>query len=83
MKRAAGIMEDQLRAALVSDRRLAGVREPRTRAEGGIAIERPGAREWLWRWIDGEFQLSIADSPVVAVETVAEAVRYTRENLAE
>lgn len=80
---ATAIMEARLRDALNADRDLAGhgvkstVRQP-----SGVAVERGGTVLGIWRWRGGVFELYIGSTgPVVAIETVAEAVRHTRERL--
>ena len=77
------IMEAQLREALTSDPDLASRGWRGTpRQPGGVAVERAGTIAGLWRWRAGVFELSIGGSgAIVTFETVAEAVRHTRENL--
>ncbi|MEZ5815526.1 MAG: hypothetical protein R3D44_00405 [Hyphomicrobiaceae bacterium] len=80
---ATAIMEGQLRAALEADREL-GQRGCHVvpRRPNGVAIERGVAELGVWYWKNGQFELSIAgDHAVVRVDTVAEAVRHTREKL--
>jgi hypothetical protein len=80
---ATAIMEAQLRDALNADRDLAG-RGAKASAQqpSGVAIERRGAVLGIWRWRGGLFELYIGSTgPVVAIETVAGAVRHTRKRL--
>jgi len=77
------IMEAQLRAALDTDARLIE-RGCRTRAyhPSGVGIERGAVEVGVWHWSNGQFELYVdGNGPVVTVDTVAEAVRYTREKL--
>jgi len=77
------IMEAQLRAALDTDGRLIE-RGCRTRAHlpSGVGIERGAAEVGVWHWNNGQFKLYVEGrGPVVTVDTVAEAVRYSREKL--
>jgi|LNFM01.1.fsa_nt_gb hypothetical protein len=81
---ATAIMEAQLRDALNADRDLtARGAKAAERQPSGVAIERGPNVLGIWHWRRGQFELTIGGSgPVVTVETVAEAVRYTRERLA-
>lgn len=77
------IMEAQLRAALDTDARFV---EKACRTHfanpSGVAIECNASEIGIWHWTSGRFEFHVADSgPVMAVDTVAEAVRYTRERL--
>lgn len=78
------IMEAQLRAALDTDARLIE-RACRTRFHqpSGVGVEFGSSEVGIWHWVNGRFELHVDDSgPAVAVDTVAEAVRYTRNELA-
>jgi hypothetical protein len=78
------IMEAQLRDAIDRDRDLA-VRGCQSvlRPSGGIAVERHTAVVGIWHWRNGGFELRLPsqDDPAIKVDTVAEAVHYTRERL--
>lgn len=79
----AAIMEAELRDALRADRALAAQGwQVEERLPGGIAVERGGTVAGIWYWQNGVFEV-VADraAPGVAFDTVAEAVRYTREHL--
>ncbi len=80
---ATAIMEAQLRDALNTDRDLTarGARAAE-RQPSGVAIERGQNVLGIWHWRGGQFELHVGRTgPVATVETVAEAVRYTREQL--
>jgi hypothetical protein len=81
---ATAIMEAQFRDALNGDRDLAArgcVGVPRQ--PSGIAVERRGIAVGVWHWRNGRFEFAPATSsdPPIGVDTVAEAVRHTRERL--
>jgi hypothetical protein len=81
---ATAIMEAQLRDALNVDRDLtARGAKAADRQPSGVAVERGPNVLGIWHWRRGQFELNVGGAgPVVTVETVAEAVRYTREQLA-
>lgn len=74
------IMEEQLLAALTSERALqdAGCRAAR-RAGGGVEVSCGSQDLGSWQWTGGRFTFSptAAGEPERRVETVAEAVRHT------
>jgi hypothetical protein len=77
------IMEAQLRAALDTDLELAK-RGCRTRFHhpSGVGVEFKSTEVGVWHWTNGRFELLVdGKGPVVSVDTVAEATRYTRESL--
>jgi hypothetical protein len=78
------IMEGQLASRLRSDSVLSqrGCTAARA-ATGGVTIERRGHHLGVWHWRQGIFAYTPAGygEPTVEVETVAEAVRYTRERV--
>ena len=79
----AAIMEAQLRDALRADRPLAarGCRAEEQQPSG-IAVERGGAVAGVWHWRNGAFELELTGpGPTVVLDTVAEAVRHTRDHL--
>ena len=77
------IMEGLLRDTLNGDRSLSA-RDCRAAEgrRGGVSVERAGVPRGTWHWRNGAFELDIGDDvAVVSVESVAEALRYTREHL--
>ena len=79
----AAIMEGLLRDTINGDRFLAA-RDCRVRDEEahGVAVEMAGALKGTWHWRNGCFELVVgASATTVAVDTVAEALLYTREQL--
>jgi len=79
------IMEAQLRAALDTDIELAK-RACRTRFHqpSGVGVEFKSTEVGVWHWKNGRFELFVENQgAIVTVETVAEAVRYTRESLSD
>jgi hypothetical protein len=80
---ATAIMEAQLRAALDTDIELAK-RACRTRflQPSGVGVEFRATEVGDWQWKNGQYELVVdGQGPIVRVDTVAEAVRYTRETL--
>ncbi|MGD9805168.1 MAG: hypothetical protein AB7E81_01190 [Hyphomicrobiaceae bacterium] len=80
---ASAIMEARLRAAFLRDIALTD-RGIATRFEdpSGVAVAFGQSEAGIWRWQNGQFELFVAgDGPVAAFDTVAEAVRYTRDRL--
>lgn len=77
------IMESQLRAALNTDSHLVEYRVIALSLEpSGVAVEREGARVGSWNWSNGRFEFHAGrKTSIEAVETVAEAVRLTREKV--
>ena len=77
------IMEAQLRAALDTNARFVEKTcHTRFVDPSGVAIECGSNGVGIWHWTNGRFEFHVdGDGPVVAVDTVAEAVRYTRERL--
>jgi len=80
---ATAIMEAQLRDALNADPHLSGRGAKAVdRHASGVAIERGPNVLGIWHWRRGQFELRVGGTgPVATVETVAEAVRTTRERL--
>ena len=79
----AAIMEAQLRDALRADRRLAAQGwQAEERQAGGVAVGRAGIVAGVWHWRNGAFEV-VTDraGPGAALDTVAEAVKYTRDHL--
>ncbi|MGE0700047.1 MAG: hypothetical protein AB7O57_13205 [Hyphomicrobiaceae bacterium] len=77
------IMDAQLRAAINADRVIAtrGCRGE-ARQPNGVAVEQGASVKGIWYWRNGAFELFVGgDGPIVAVDTVAEAVRYSRDHL--
>ncbi len=78
----ATIMEARLLAALQADQLIAqrGC-QATVAAGGGVAIERRGHHLGLWRWDNGTFTFLAAGytETSAAMETVAEAVHFTRQ----
>jgi len=82
---ATDIMEARLRTALDADRGLVK-RGCSTRQldPSGVGVSFGSAEAGAWFWANGMFELrSDGGTSVVTVETVAEAVRYTRERLGQ
>lgn len=81
---ATAIMEGQLREVLNGDRILV-TRDCVARAvqPSGVEVDCRGVTMGVWRWRNGVFELARTDGSgaSVAVETVAEALYYTRETL--
>lgn len=79
-----GIMERQLLRGINADGHLAsrGITAQNPPA-GGVVVARRGHVRGTWAWENGAFVLTVAGAaaPAVEVETVAEAVQYTREHL--
>jgi hypothetical protein len=78
---ATAIMEAQLRDALNGDGELnARGAQAAARLPSGVAVERGPDVVCVWHWRAGLFELHVGGSgPVATVETVAEAVRQTRD----
>ncbi len=80
------IMERQLLDGLSADSDLARKGYAATAGPAGsgvVVIERLGNVHGIWHWQNGVFVLTVAGAagPAVEVETLAEAIRYTREVL--
>lgn len=74
------IMEAELRDALNADRTLAATGcHVEERRPSGIAIMRGSSTVGVWHWRGGAFELE-ASLPA-STDTVAAAVRYTRDRL--
>lgn len=81
---ATAIMEGQLREVLNGDSILASRRcVARAGLTSGVEVECQGTVLGIWHWRNGVFELVGPDAPgeAVALETVAEALYYTRETL--
>jgi hypothetical protein len=77
------IMEGQLRTAIDTDSELAN-RGCGTRLlqPSGLSVHFGAMEVGVWYWRNGRFELFVdGKGPVVALGTVAEALRYTRERL--
>lgn len=81
------IMERQLLDGLAADRVLAsnGYTAGASPTGSGVIVERQGYVRGLWHWQNGAFVLTApgSHSPAVEVETLAEAIRYTRDVLCQ
>lgn len=79
-----GIMERQLLRGLTAD---SGFMSTGCTAQiapsGGVTLSRNGHVRATWTWQNGAFVLTASGSrsPRIEVETVAEAVRYSREQI--
>lgn len=79
-----GIMEKQLLRGLNADSGFAATGcTAQIAPSGGVTLSRMGHVRAIWSWQSGAFVLTVPGSrkPRIEVETVAEAVRYSRETL--
>lgn len=79
-----GIMERHLVRSLGVDAELSGKGcQAAIAPAGGVIVLRRGQVQGIWAWRNGAFVLERpgVDTPMVEVETIAEAVRHTREQL--
>lgn len=79
------IMEAHLCDAMNADPELLalGFVAARNAAASGVIVSGRGGTAGVWHWRNGTFELEVAGAVIVALETVAEAVRYTRERLGQ